>query len=596
MTFHRFIAMTPAVTISLAGLLYTVPASYAQETLNEVPVFRVDVVEYAERTTKAINYQHRSGATKIDFTGTPLLAKASGEAKVETKQGYIEVEVEFDEMSAATQFGPEYLTYVLWAITPEGRASNLGEVLLNSDRGKLNVTTELQSFGLVVTAEPYFAVSQPSDVVVLENSVRPDTLGKIEMVDAKFELLKRGSYVKNVTPGTLGARRVDKQTPLELLEAENAIRLARAAGAEQYAKETLEKAIQSFTQAERYASQSGNLKPAIMTSREAVQTAEDARLITIERKEEARLTEERRVATARTNAANAAAAEASARAAAEAEARRLADLNAERSELERARAQADKARADEAAAQSAARAAQETEARRAAEESAQRSIIAKNEADAARREAEAARLAAEQARAEAERARLDLAREADRLAREREAAESARAIAVQAQESAQRDAEQARQLAAKADQERTELRDRLQQQLNSVLETKQTARGLIVNMSDVLFDVGKATLKPGAREKLAKVAGIVTAHPDLSLQVEGHTDSTGSEDLNQRLSENRAKAAREFLISQGISEGNVVARGFGENVPVATNDTAVGRQQNRRVELVISGESIAQTR
>jgi outer membrane protein OmpA-like peptidoglycan-associated protein len=584
--------MVPAVTLSFAGFIYTAPASLAQQVQNpvdigETPVYRVDVVEYVDRTTKAVNYRHQSGATKIDFEGTPLLTKANGEAKVESKKGYIEIEVEFDDLTPATQFGPEYLTYVMWAITPEGRATNLGEVLLSGNRGKLNVTTELQSFGLLVTAEPYFAVSQPSDVVVLENVIRKDTAGKVEMVDAKFELMKRGTYVKNVKAGSLGARKADAKTPLELIEAENAIQLVRAAGAEQYAKDTFDKAVQQFTLAARYASENNNRKPAIMSAREAVQTAEDARLITLQRQEEARLTEERRIATERTNQANLAATQAAARATAEAEARRIADSNAERAAIERGRAEADRARAeadrvkadadraraDAAAAQAATRADAEAQARRQAEEASQRSALAKAEADTARQ-------AADQARAAAETARMEASREADRLAKEREAAETARAQAVQAQEAAQKDA--------------AELRGRLQQQLNAVLETKQTARGLIVNMSDVLFDVGKSTLKPGAREKLAKVAGIVMAHPDLSLQLEGHTDSTGSDETNQRLSESRASSTREFLVSQGIQAANITSKGFGETSPVAPNDNAAGRQQNRRVELVISGASISQ--
>ncbi|MEO5922231.1 MAG: OmpA family protein [Bryobacteraceae bacterium] len=591
MVFQRITKAVPAVTLSLAGLLYTAPASFAQQpnqALSDVPVFRVDVVEYAERVTKAVNYRHRGGSTKINFAGTPLLQRASGEAKVESKQGYIEIEVEFDELTPAQQFGPEYLTYVMWAITPEGRATNLGEVLLNGNRSKLDVTTELQSFSLLVTAEPYFAVTQPSDTVVLENVIRPDTLGKVEMVDAKFELLKRGSYVKNVKPGTLGARRPDAKTPLELIEAENAIHLARAAGAEEYARETLDKAVANFTQAEKYALQANNRKPAIMSAREAVQVAEDARLLTIERQEEARRTEERRAATERTNRANFAAAEASARATAEADARRIADANAQQAsaqrataEADRARAESDKARADAAAAQAALRADNEAQGRRAAEQATLRAEESARLSATAKAEADAARLAADQARAAAEAARAEAKMEADRLSKEREASETARAQAVQDREAAQKDA--------------AELRGRLQQQLNVVLETKQTARGLIVNMSDVLFDVGKATLKPGAREKLARVAGIIQAHPDLSLQVEGHTDSTGSDETNQRLSLARAAVAREFLVSQGISSSSITATGFGESRPVATNDTATGRQQNRRVELVISGASISQS-
>src|SRR3984957_2491392 len=161
------------------------------------PIYRITVVA---RTTKAINYNHRSGSTRIGFRGTSLMPQASGEAKVESKQGVIKIDADMQRLDPATKFGPEYLTYVMWAITPEGRATNVGEVLLNGGRSKLDATTELQSFGLIITAEPYFAVTQPSDVVVMENFVRKDTTGNIEEVDAKYELLQRGQYVLHVTP------------------------------------------------------------------------------------------------------------------------------------------------------------------------------------------------------------------------------------------------------------------------------------------------------------------------------------------------------------------------------------------------------------
>jgi len=200
------------------------------------PIYRVTVTG---RTAKAINYQHRSGATKIDFLGTELLPGSRGEAKVESKKGYIEIEVEFDAMQPATKNGAEYLTYVLWAVTPEGRTSNLGEVLLNGTKGKLNVTTELQVFALVVTAEPYFAVSQPSDLIVMENVVRKDTVGKIEEMDAKYELLQRGQYARLSNPLAL---KLDKKLPVELYEARNAVAIAKSMGADRFATETFQKA------------------------------------------------------------------------------------------------------------------------------------------------------------------------------------------------------------------------------------------------------------------------------------------------------------------------------------------------------------------
>jgi outer membrane protein OmpA-like peptidoglycan-associated protein len=502
----------------------------------EAPVFRVTVVS---RTTKAVNYRHRGGATKIDMQGTELLPESRAEAKVESKQGYIEIEIEFDDLEPATRYGPEYLTYVMWAITPEGRATNLGEVLLNGDKSKLNVTTELQAFGLIVTAEPYFAVSQPSDVVVMENVIRDDTRGKIEVVDAKYELLKRGQYVMDPSQ-TVTTRATDPKVPLELYEARNAVELARFAGAEQYAPETYQKAMGSLDQSEDYLSRDVRKKSIIMMAREAVQTAEDARLIALQRQEEERLAEERRQAAER-----------------EAEARSQAEEEARLREFA------------------------EAEARREAREKA---------------EAETARLAAERARAEA-----DLA--AQRSAREREEAEVARLAAMREQEAARLEAQRAQMAAREADRlreqaerERAELRDRLQQQLNLILETRETARGLVVNMSDVLFDVDKATLKPGAREKLAKVSGILAAYPGLQIEIEGHTDSTGTDGYNQQLSERRAQSVQAYLIEQGIAADDILGvRGFGEAKPVATNDSSAGRQQNRRVEMVVSGEPIEST-
>jgi outer membrane protein OmpA-like peptidoglycan-associated protein len=504
-----------------------------------MPIFRVTVVE---RTAKAINYRHRSGATKIDFRGTHLMPGARGEAKVESKQGYIEIEVEFDDLRPATQFGAEYLTYVMWAITPEGRATNLGEIILNGTKSKLNVTTELQAFGLLVTAEPYFAVMQPSDVVVIENVVRPDTRGKVEVIDAKYELLQRGEYRMDRRLGTAPAVRLIGQEPLDLFEARNALRIARDFGADKYAADSFKKAEVLLRQAEDYHHRK-QYKPTSMTAREAVQTAEDARAIAIKRQEEEKLAQERQAAADRESRAKAEAAEAEARQKAEAERRRLAEeqrLTAERQ----------------------------------------------------RQAAEQERLAAQKARQEAEVA-------ARRAAEERAAADAAKAAALAEQQRLATEAERSRQAAQEADrlrqaaeQDRERLRKQLLEQFNLILETRDTARGLIVNMSDVLFDFGKWTLKPGAREKLARLSGIVLAHPGLRLEVEGHTDNVGSDSFNQELSEKRAGAVREYLVSQGLNPGALTAKGFGEGMPVASNNNAAGRQQNRRVEIVVSGEII----
>lgn len=472
------------------------------EQTGTVPILRVNVVA---RSTKAINYRHRGGATKVDFAGTALQPKAYGEAKVETKKGYTEIEVEFDDLEPASKFGPEFLTYVLWAVSPEGRASNLGEILLDrTSDGKLNVTTELQAFGMIVTAEPYFAVTQPSDVVVMENSVRADTKGKIEEIEAKYELLQRGEYTLNIDPSKVVPVRFDSKSTLPLLEARNAIQIARWAGADQHAGDTFRKAKGLLQQAESYEARDEK-KSAIQMAREAVQTAEDARLIARKRMEEIRQAEEREAA---------------------AERERQTQLKVE--EESRLRAEAERAKQDAETARAAAIAQQ----------------------DAARLEADRARRTAQ---------------ETEQLRQQQQ---------------------------QQAEAEKRELRSRLTQQLNLILETRDSARGLIVSLSDVLFDTGRYTLRPGAREKLSKIAGIVLSHPGLKLEVEGHTDSVGGEEYNQRLSENRAAAVRDYLVQQGVQSQSIAARGFGESQPVVSNASAAGKQQNRRVELVVSGEPI----
>jgi outer membrane protein OmpA-like peptidoglycan-associated protein len=525
------------------------------------PIYRVTVTE---RTTKSISYRNRSGATKIDFGGTQLMPAAHGEAKVEGKKGYIEIEVEFRNLQEAGQFGAEYLTYVLWAVTPEGRTSNLGEILRNGTSGKLDVTTELQAFGLIVTAEPYFAVTRPSDVVVMENVVRPDTVGKIELIDAKYELLERGQYQHLANVLDL---RVNRKMPLELYEARNAIQIARTSGADRYATETFQKAEGDLKQAEVYRARNAGSKPMIMTARQAVQTAEDARAIAVKRQEDDLLVAERQAGAdreARAEAGRAAAASDADRVKREAEEARL------RAENEAARVQRDRD-AQSAAAQleaSRLRRDNDAEADRLKRENDAQRASAQSEADRLKRELDMQRASAQS--------------EADRLKQENDAKMAA----------AQSDLDRAARDRAQAEAEKVELRAKLLQQFNAILQTRDTARGLIVNLSDVLFDTAKFTLRPEAREKLAKVAGIVSGHPGLRLAVEGHTDNVGGDNYNQELSERRGSAVRDYLTRQGMQQDAVTTKGFGKSQPIATNDTAAGRQQNRRVELVISGEVI----
>jgi outer membrane protein OmpA-like peptidoglycan-associated protein len=511
------------------------PVQVSSGNPDTIPIYRVTAIA---RTTKAINYNHRSGPTRIDFRGTPLLPEARGEARVESKQGVIKIDARMERFQPATKFGPEYLTYVMWAITPEGRATNVGEVLLDGDKTKLDATTELQSFGLIVTAEPYFAVTQPSDVVVMENFVRPDTIGTIEQVDAKYELLQRGQYTLNVNPADIKPLRLNKKVPLELYEARNAVQIARWTGAERYAADTFLKAVQGLENAEGYLTGKAGKKPIGTVAREAIQMSEDARIITIKKIDEEQLANERQAGVEREA----------------------------RAESGRATAQADAVRVTQDAA--AAQVAAQSEADRLKRENDLKIAAAAAEADRLRKDSDA-QLAAAQS-------------EADRLKRENEAQRA----------TAQADLDRAAREKAQAEAEKAQLRSQLLSQFNAILQTRDTVRGLIVNVSDVLFDTGKYTLRPLAREKLAKVAGIVSGHSGLKLDVEGHTDSVGGDDYNQRLSEQRGEAVRDYLTQQGMPVSSVTAKGFGKTQPVASNDTAEGRQQNRRVEMVISGEII----
>lgn len=511
------------------------------EPMDKTPLYHVTVVE---RSAKAVNYQHRGGATKINFKGTDLMPIANGEAKVESKQGYIEIEVEFDDINKpASSFGPEYMTYVMWAISPQGTAENLGEVLLNGNRSKLDVTTKLQAFALIVTAEPYFAVRTPSNLVVMENVIRADTKGMPEGVDAKYELLERGEYQDDIREANLQPLvQGDRKVPIELLEARNAARIAQWSKANQYANDSFIRAQNLLEQAQRAQDQNAgaNKKAVIRLAREAVQTFDDARILSLRRREEERVATERREAEQR---------EAAARAQAEQQ-QQLAQQAQQNAQLSQQNAQ--------------------LEAQQ-------------------RQQAEQARAAAEQARQQAEAA-------TQQAQLERQQADAARQAAIQQQQQLAAQTQQAQLQAQQAVQEKEQIRARLRDQLNQVLQTRDTARGLIVNMSDVLFDTGKATLRIGAREKLAKVAGILLAYPDLRLSLGGHTDSTGTLNFNQQLSQQRAAAVRDYLVTQGLKPTEIVAvEGFGPSQPVASNSTPAGRQQNRRVEIVVAGDAIGNT-
>ena len=529
-------ATISAVLACLAVSSAAAAQSSAPDPQNQTATYSLRMVS---RTTPAVKYEHRSGSTKIDFQGTDLMPGVTGEARVESKRGTMEITAEFQSLDKPTSFGTEYLTYVMWAISPEGRSVNLGEVLVGDNhRSKLSVTTDLQTFALIVTAEPYYAVRRPSDVVIAENVVRPDTMGTSEAVDAKYELIDRGGYIPtgyHFDPVVLNSK-----LPLEFFEARNAVRIAKSAGADTYATSSYEKAAAEMKQADDMGTMKHvDKKALIAASREVVQTADDSREIAVKRIDEDRVNADK-----------------------DAEAAKLANAQASTRNAMQGRMDAEAAAAD-------------ANSRRA-------------EADQAATEAQ---LKQQYAMAESERNRaatLD--------------ANQATAEAQQAQKDAEAESERNRLAAATSDQQlqqavldREQLRAKLLQQFNLIFATRDTARGLIVNLSDVLFDTGKSTLRPLAREKLAKISGIVLAYPDLRLAIEGNTDSVGSDTMNQQLSEDRAASVRDYLAKESIPMSSMTSQGFGKMQPVASNDTAEGRQENRRVELVVSGDVIGTT-
>src|SRR6202789_786676 len=492
---------------------YAPPAMNQNTGQNDMPVFRVTV---SERTTKAVNYRNRGGSTMVDFRGTDLLPGVEGHAKVDSKNGRMTINIELKHMPQAHLFGGQFLTYVLWAITPEGRAVNLGEVVPgDSGKDKLQVTTDLQAFGLIVTAEPYYAVTYPSNKVVAENILRDSTKGFEEPIDAKFDVLEGGQYTIDVPGDQLPSSQASLDVPLDLLEARNALAIAKAAGAQQYANDSLTKTEDMWQRAEDYYQRKQGITPIGTAARGATQMAEDARVLTLRRKEQAK-------------------------------------IDADRRAHDKAQAQAE---ANAAAAQQ-----QAAQAQQQAAEDAQR-----------RAEAEQAQAVAQQQQA---------------------AALAAQQQAQAAEASAQQQAQLAQQQRQEAIQQKEAMRARLLAQLNQVLQTRDTAKGLIVSMPDVLFAFNKYDLKPEARGRWAKISGIVLAYPDLKLQIVGYTDSVGSDEYNQTLSDKRAEAVRDFLVTNGVSINNVTAQGMGKADPVADNSTAQGRQLNRRVEMIVSGDVI----
>lgn len=521
----RIASFGAPVLLLATGLLFFGDGIAAQNTAPAT----ADAAKPVQRSVRAVNYRRAGTTLKIAFHATEPHQTAAGEAEVKNKGNRVEIEARFVGLEPATRFGLQYLTYVLWAVSPQGRAENLGELTLKNGGAEVKAITEMQTFGMIVSAEPYFAVTQPGTFVVLENAADEGS----QPVEARYELIGPEAYSSSNTKIENAIFGIDSKTPLELFEARNAVRIEKNAGADKYSGASLSKAEQQLQTAEDAYRQKRDRKAVEAAARDAVQTAEEGRVMAVKAKAE---------------------------------------------EDAQAKIAADKRAAEEREAKARTDAAAEVERRMAA--------------DQAREQAEAAKADAEKMRQEAEKAAAEAAKAKQEAEAARTAALAEQQAALQQKQAAEAETEKARQAAAKAESEKADLRAQLLSQLNSILQTQDSARGLIVQMSDVLFDTGSATLKPAAREKLAKISGILLAHPGLNLQIEGHTDSVGTDEFNQQLSERRADSVRDFLAEQGVPVSTIAARGFGKTQPVASNDTAEGRQRNRRVELVVNGDAI----
>jgi outer membrane protein OmpA-like peptidoglycan-associated protein len=478
-------------TLLVAGVIYAQPP----QPSDPQPIYRVTVIS---RSLEAVNYEHRGGPTPIDFRGTVLLPYVKGTAIVESHRGSVSIDARLERLEPPTRFGREYLTYVLWAISPEGRPKNLGEVLADSsNKAHLKVSTDMQAFGLIVTAEPYYSVTTPSDVVVAENVVRPDTIGTREEVVAKYELLPRGQYTMTIQPGQL--RFIDAQAAklpydryeavLELYQAENAVAIAQSQGAAQFAPESLSKAAALLSQAQNMNARKLDTHAIVSAAREATQMAEDARTIAVKRRDEER----------------------------------------HQKELEQSRDQAAAAQAQAAEAQA-----------EAAQSQAQAQVQAAPPPPPPPSPPPQQRAAVAPPPNPSPNPSMD------------------RSIAQQ--------------------QHRAELFA----QLNGTLATRDTPRGLVVTIGDAMFEPGHGQLRAVASQPLANLAAILSSHPGLRVRVEGYADSAP-------LSDERARSVRSALVVSGAaSPGSISAVGYGNARPMAP----AGAEQNRRVEVVIDGDSI----
>jgi len=490
----------------------------------------------ATRTTLAVRYVENK-KTAVNLTGTTLAPRIFGKAEVEYKRNEARIKLKLENLDQPQSFGPFYTTYIVWEVTPEGQTNNLVELPAGSIV-EVNTTSPAQTFGIIITAEPHSAVKIPSLMIVAETSLPKNATIGVRTAQADFRVDKGNFY--SVSDSDSIPLQPDYTTPRLVLSARRSVDIARRAGAKEYAQEEWQQALTKLATLEQIWPR--NLKNETSYSglaRDVMRQGQVARDLATERETQARIEDERQARLRNLEEA-------------------VAQAERAKQEAERVKLEADRARA---------------------------------EAERAKAEAERARIEAERSRSEAEKSERSAAEERSRREQAAREAEAARARSIADRQVAEKALKQAED----AKRERDSALQKLYVSLSEILDTKRETRGFIVNIGDVLFDTGRATLKPLAREKLSKLVGIILAYPGkLKLEIEGHTDSIGSDEMNNKLSLNRAESVRDYLAQSGVKPERIKnVQGFGKTKPIASNDTSAGRQMNRRVEVVIDDEDQA---
>ncbi len=514
----------------------------------------------AETQLSAVQFPERS-SVGLKLIPTQRVSSAEGKANVKFRDGQARVEIDYKRLPPAILFGGDVTSYVAWAVPRDGQAENLGELIVRDANGSAEYRTGLKEFALLVTAEAYPMVLSPSDLIIFSSAAPP--AAKASSIPFTLTTLRHGAKRTNEQ---IGGMSYASDQPVDLVQAQAVLQQAEQIGAETYNPDALRDSKIALAQAT-------NLFRANKT-RDGVDYARRSLALssTAIRDTERKLADK---AAADAAAARAAQLQTAQQQAAAAQAQALdAREQALLAREQLAKSQQQLADAQQQAASLQQQASQAQQDATAAQQRAEAAGLSAEAAESARREADEARARADTLVAQAQGARADAERASADLQAQKNELES---------KVTQTEAENAR-----LRRERDDLTGQLNTALSSVAQITQTARGIVVNLPDILFDTNKATLKPNAQIAMGKLAGIVSVFPNINLRVEGHTDSTGTDAINDRLSRDRAQSVVSFLQSQGVAGSRMTSEGYGSKMPIADNATVEGRAKNRRVEIILA--------